>query len=176
MEHPAPSLALKIRARSPGTTRNGPESWSSKTPSTDMTSLRTDTMRNTIEMKKPIAAGRPTGGHLKDLRSCLAVLSNVVSSEFNQWLTQATSLFSDDIQVVLRQPPRELSHAHDDPTGLPPHSDRVRHMAYENERRTRRRLQGIEETPASAMFGSPHHADLMADAPSYAAPGGCNLD
>ena len=93
------------------------------------------------------------------------VLSNLVSTEFNQWLTQAASLFTDDITVVLSQPPRELSPAQDDPTGLPPHSDRVRHMAYENERRTRRRLLGIDETPTPAM-GSNIHNPL----------GGCNLE
>ena len=86
MEHPALSLALKIRARSPGTTRNGPESWSFKTASTDMTSLKTDTMCNTIEMKTPIAAERPNGGHLKDLRSCLATWSALSST--NGWPKQ----------------------------------------------------------------------------------------
>ena len=90
------------------------------------------------------------------------VLSNVVSNEFNQWLTQAASLSTDDITVVLRQTPSELS---DDSTGLPPHSDRVRHMAYENERRVRRRLLNLEESPSVAMVSNPHHP-----------PGGCNLE
>ena len=90
------------------------------------------------------------------------VLSHVVSNEFNQWLTQAASLSTDDITVVLRQTPSELS---DDSTGLPPHSDRVRHMAYENERRVRRRLLNLEESPSVAMVSNPHHP-----------PGGCNLE
>ena len=158
MEHPASSLARRTRAHSPGTTRTGPESWSIKTAIIDMTFLRTDTVQYHRDAEthrsRETTWWAPEGPQI--------VLSNVVSNEFNQWLTQAASLSTDDITVVLRQTPSELS---DDSTGLPPHSDRVRHMAYENERRVRRRLLGLEESPSVAMVSNPHHP-----------PGGCNLE
>ena len=145
MEHPALSLARTTRAHSPGTTRTGPESWS----------INIQYHRDAeTHRSRETTWWAPEGPQI--------VLSNVVSNEFNQWLTQAASLFTDDITVVLRQPPSELS---DDSTGLPPHSDRVRHMAYENERRVRRRLLGLEESPSVAMGSNPHHP-----------PGGCNLE
>ena len=86
MEHPALSLARTTRAHSPGTTRTGPESWSIKTATIDMTFLRTDTMSNITGMQKLIAAEKPHGGHLKDLRSCWAMWSALSST--NGWPKQ----------------------------------------------------------------------------------------
>ena len=100
------------------------------------------------------------------------VLSNVSSTEFNTWLTHAATLLGEDLHGVLNQPPVELDL--DEHHGIAPHSDRIRHMAYEHERRTRRRLMDADDDALQDL--QPHHADLTAGAPSHAAPGGCNLD
>ena len=103
------------------------------------------------------------------------VLSNVSSTEFSAWLAHGATLLGEDLYGVLRQPPRELTYPdRDDPQGIAPHSDRIRHMAYEHERRTRRRLMQADDDALQDLL--PHHADLTAGAPSHAAPGGCNLD
>ena len=76
------------------------------------------------------------------------LLSHTASNEFSNWLTHGTNLLSDELQTVLEQRPRELSPDRDytyAPPRLAPHSDRIRHMAYAAERRTRRRLHEAED-------------------------------
>ena len=76
------------------------------------------------------------------------LLSHTASNEFRTWLAHGANLLSDELQTVLQQRPRELSPDRDYTYITPsmaPHSDRIRHMAYAAERRTRRRLNEVDD-------------------------------